>query len=365
MSLPNSQFSNLLTVSKQVIRDCALNNGAIVAANSFMPYYPKDAANYLYVWPRDAAFICMAAEALGINDIQQPFFTWLIERAEGWNTTGLFYEKYYLNGRKALSRFQPDQAGIVVFMVGNYIKKNLRLKAKYEHLITHTALGLTKIWNKNSFGVPTNDLWEGRIAYPDLEENFSYSTAACVAGLRVANQLFPTADFENTCNEMEYALLQSAKVNGYFCRSFGKLIDQGIDASLLGLIWPYEIISPTSDLTKNTIQRILQLENAYGLYRYEHDEYDGWMLNTGHRNKGAGYWPLLNFWLAIVLSKMGKKDDANKYFQKVLQDLQSYYIPEQIFSNNIQVSVTPLCWSHAMFVLASAELGLLGSGLDI
>jgi GH15 family glucan-1,4-alpha-glucosidase len=34
------------------------------------------------------------------------------------------------------------------------------------------------------------------------------------------------------------------------------------------------------------------------------------------------------------------------------------HIPEQFFANRIQVSVSPLCWSHSMFVIASRKLGL-------
>ena len=84
------------------------------------------------------------------------------------------------------------------------------------------------------------------------------------------------------------------------------------------------------------------------------------MLNTGHRKKGAGYWPLLNFWLSIVLSQMNRKDESMRYFQKVLADLNGkQYIPEQIFDNNIQVSVLPLCWSHSMFVMAAEELEVI------
>ena len=35
------------------------------------------------------------------------------------------------------------------------------------------------------------------------------------------------------------------------------------------------------------------------------------------------------------------------------------FIPEQIFDNDYQVSVSPLAWSHAMFVIANHKLGYL------
>jgi GH15 family glucan-1,4-alpha-glucosidase len=35
------------------------------------------------------------------------------------------------------------------------------------------------------------------------------------------------------------------------------------------------------------------------------------------------------------------------------------FIPEQIFENDIQVSVSPLLWSHSMFAIASKELNYI------
>ena len=89
-----NKIKQLLDSSKDVILDCTLENGGIVAANSSKEYYSKDAKNYFYVWPRDGAYNCMAADVVGINYIQEKFFTWLSDRAEGWEETGLFYEKY-------------------------------------------------------------------------------------------------------------------------------------------------------------------------------------------------------------------------------------------------------------------------------
>ena len=64
--------------------------------------------------------------------------------------------------------------------------------------------------------------------------------------------------------------------------------------------------------------------------------------------------------MSIYFSKKNNKLKALKYYKRVLDDLKKEkFIPEQIFGNNIQVSVKPLCWSHSMFVIASKELGYL------
>jgi len=61
--------------------------------------------------------------------------------------------------------------------------------------------------------------------------------------------------------------------------------------------------------------------------------------------------------MAIVLNKMGQRQKAMEYFQKALPK-HGINIPEQVFDNDIQKSISPLCWSHSMFVISSKELGL-------
>lgn len=354
-----NKIEKLLNTSKQVINDCCLENGGIVAANSTMPYYPKDANNYFYVWPRDASYICLAADAIGLENIQENFFTWLSSRADGWKETGLFYEKYYPNGLKALKKFQPDQTGSVLLAVYNFVKKDKAKINKHKKLVINSAQGICKVWRNDHFIIPTNDLWEERLTFPDIKGNFSYSLAACIKGLQCANKLFPDRKYIKTANQMKQALIKSARREGNFFRSFGRLNDKRIDAGLLGLVYPFEIVRVNSALAKKTIKLIEnKLVKDCGVYRHEHDDYDGWMFEKFFRSKGAGYWPLLNFWMSIVLNKAGRKKEAMKYYNKVV-DSTNKFIPEQIFDNNIQKSVSPLCWSHAMFILASRELGIL------
>ena len=70
------------------------------------------------------------------------------------------------------------------------------------------------------------------------------------------------------------------------------------------------------------------------------------------RCKGAGAWPLLNFWMSIYHAMRGDKEKAERYYEWVLNRLKSPYIPEQIFENELQKSVRPLVWAHAMFAIS-------------
>ncbi len=343
--------------SKKVFKDCVFPGGAIVAANSFQSYFPKDAKNYKFVWPRDGAFICYASSLLKM-DIADNFFNWCM-KAEGWEQKGIFYEKYYISGKQAAHNFQPDQTGTLLWAVCQLAKENSSIKKKYDRLIVKSADGISQVWSKDHFCLVSEDLWEERLCFPDLKENFFYSLAAVYQGLMAAYELKQNESWKKTADEIAGNL--EIAVKKFVGRSFGKMNDERIDASLLGLIWPFNIDGISEGIREQIIGSIEKhLVKNNGVYRYEHDEYDGWMYNKNiHRRKGAGYWPLLNFWISIALVKLGEKEKADIYFRKVVDDMGSDFIPEQVFDNEYQVSVSPLCWSHAKFIIAAKELGYL------
>ena len=226
-----------LNSSKKVILDCILDNGAIVAANATKSYYPSVAKNYFYIWPRDGSFTCLALDALGMTGIQEKFFTFLSSRMAGWKETGLFYEKYYPNGAMVITKkkFQPDQTGEVLFAVWQHFKDNKNGVTKYKRLITHSADGLCKVWNGKTITLVSNDIWEERLSFPDLQEDFTYSLAACSKGLECANKFFPNKRYVKVAKEMRAAIIKKARKHKYFIRSIVVLDDVQIDASMLGL----------------------------------------------------------------------------------------------------------------------------------
>lgn len=229
---------------------------------------------------------------------------------------------------------------------------------KYLELIKKASNGICNVWDSNHFKLNTNDLWEERLCFPDLDENFTYSLASCIKGLTCANELLPNQIWVKVAEEMKHRLDMHYK--DFFVRSFGKIPDNRIDASVIGLVFPFEIYDPNDFRIINTINEIeRKLSKNGGIYRYEHDEYDGWMVEGEHRKKGAGAWPLLNFWLAIYYKRKGDTGKAIYYYNWVLDRINDDYIPEQIFDNDIQVSVSPLLWSHVMFIIATKELNLL------
>ncbi len=364
-------ISDAIEASKRVIEQCSLENGAIVAANATKDYYPSSAKNYFYVWPRDAAYACVAADLSGMNKVQESFFSWCLERAEGFRETGLFCEKYYVNGLKALSRFQPDQTGTILYALWHHHHHaDSRTALRFEDLIVRSANGLCESWDSDHFRRVTNDLWEERLAFPDLKENFTYSLAACIRGLECAGRIMADNRWSKVAGQMRDRL-ERHFVDGCFVRSYGRLIDRGIDASMLGLVYPFGIYEADDERILSTVKMIEdRLVINGGVRRYERDDYDGWMYEEMHRRKGGGAWPLLNFWMSIYYSLKGDREKAEAYYHWVLHAISArqenseaekgiFHLPEQIFDNDLQISVSPLMWSHVMFIIASRFLGYL------
>lgn len=337
---------SLLKTSLEVIRDCVVANGAVAAANSDRPDYPRNVQSYRYVWPRDAAFMCVAAHRAGLDDFQEAFFRWIFHRAEGLKESGLLFQNYHVNGPKMGLGLQIDQNGSMLWAIEDFYRGNYTKEIR--DLVKCLADGVLSVWEKGFFSAMTQDLWEERYAYTELEQFHTYSLAACIKGLRCAASL--DMSYNEHAAEMENAL-KKANRRG-LVRTAGKIRDSACDASLLGLVWPFEIYAPDDPLVDRLIKNIkTRLLRKGGIRRYEHDGYDGHRMHGVDSRRGGGAWPVLNFWLAIVLCLRGKQEDAQTFADYVFRRVRDNLLPEQFFDNDIQESIKPLGWSHAMFIL--------------
>ncbi len=348
----------LLTTSREVIQDAVLDNGAIVAANTDKPYYPREAADYRYVWPRDACFIALAAERLGIPAADK-FFHWLETKPEDFQKDKLLFSNYSTNGRiGSMGRmFQPDQMGTVLWTIHLFCTGDAAKAEPYKKLIELTCEGLVGSWNKAFFLPNTVDLWEDgfRQTSSRVENNFTYSIAACSEGLRLAHELFPHKPWKQASDQMRKKVLEAYdKSRGFFLRNHGKIDDPNVDASLLGLVWPFSLVEATDDRMQSTIETIERvLADNGGIHRFQFDYFD----SEGTAWEGGGAWPILNCWMAIVLDKAGNHEHAQEFFNWVVNH-SNKFIPEQVFQD-FRIGISPLVWSHAMFVLAASELNLI------
>lgn len=356
----DQRIEELIESSRNVIKDSQVENGAIVAANTDKDYYPEDVANYRFVWPRDAAFTIYAEKKLGMDNLEYEFIEWLHERAEGFSDSGLIFHRYATNGPRDTDfghQYQPDQAAALLWAI---LETNDDLNQMQNDTVHLLADGLWSQWHENSFAQNTHDLWEERTAHHDKSENFTYSLAACSKSLYLAADRFNEQKWRKKADEMRERVLKHAENDQeYYYRSWGGVEDRSIDASMVGLGWPFDVVEKDQRF-ENTLEIIEQkLMNEKGIMRYEGDMYDGIIHHTNYLSKGAGSWPLLTFWYVKVLAKMGRRDKADNLFRKQLDAIEGEYIPEQIFQKEAKNGINPLTWSHSMFVIAAEELGYL------
>ncbi|MBS3130855.1 hypothetical protein J4212_00325 [Candidatus Woesearchaeota archaeon] len=351
------KIKSLIESSKLVFRQCQLETGAIVAANSDLNIYPKDVQNYRYVWPRDVSFILAAADLLKIKGMHEPFYNWLMERAEDFSESGLLFQNYYPNGPKRWMGFQPDQNGSVLWSIHSHCRDNLEDAKKHEPLIRKLADGILSVWNGRHFTIISQDLWEENYAYPKFEQNHTYALAACSHGLRLADEILKEEKYRKASEEMKKAI--EGSFDRYFLRMNGKLKDRTIDTSMLGLAYPFPIFDAGDTRFTSTLDLIEKNNtDSNRAFRYPNDLYDGFKYSGIDGRRGSGFWPLLNFWLSICFSLRNDRKKALNYYLAAVDEAEGCF-PEQIFTNEIQKSPKPLAWSHAMFILASEKLGFI------
>jgi len=360
MAIP-ANIQTILQRSREVLKDCALENGAIVAANTDKIYTPKEASDYRYVWIRDASYICVAADYLKIP-IQEKFFQWVYDRPEDFNRDRLLYSNYSTNGRIATmgKQFQADQMGTLLWTIHHYYRNDLKAALKFDKLIERLADGLASRWSKDHFSVSTTGIWEmlEHKTSTRLKNNFTYSLAACARGLFCANDMIPNHFWKETAMQMLSQIREAYnKDEKYFFRNQGIISDPNVDASLLGLVYPFSIYEPDDEKMMNTVKKIedLLVENG-GVHRFQFDYFD----SEGSAQEGGGAWPVLNSWMSIYWILNKNRDKAKKYYNWIVDRAEKFnhYLPEQYF-DDVRVGIYPLSWSHAMFVIASHHLGYL------
>ncbi|MBI3963832.1 MAG: hypothetical protein HY341_02430, partial [Candidatus Kerfeldbacteria bacterium] len=302
----------------------------------------------------------VAADALHLP-IQEPFFRWVDERPEDFKKESRLYQSYSPNGRRNGWQFQPDQMGTVLWALHEYVRTDRAKADPFHDLIKRLANGLVEVWSGRYFVLNTVDLWEenARQTSTLMENNFTYTLAACARGLLLANEMVPTHVWKETAMQMLAEIDEAYHPDArYFFRNHGKIADPNIDASLLGLIYPFNIYNATDERIVQTVRRMEErLVVNGGVHRFEYDYYDG----EGSAQEGGGAWPLLNFWMSIYWARAGNRTKALQYFAWVLDrvvDGYHGYLPEQLFED-FRRGIYPLAWAHAMFIVAGRELKVL------
>lgn len=358
--------------------------GAVIAAPEIDEHYIR-CGGYGYCWPRDGVIVAYAMGRAGYFEFSARFYRWCLA-AQADN--GSWLQRYDATGFLGPSwGHQIDETGSVLWgMWQHYLQTGdddflreiwpaVQLGADYlgDNIDPHTKLS-----------APSFDLWEERVG------EHAYSAAAVAAGLKGAvaiaaklSQSSRAAGWQQAADDIIKGIGNSlwSDERGYFLRTVKKKVsheeycgcinagveagvtqdskgyrgyfvraDETVDASLLGLVYPYDILSPLDPRVMKTVAAVearLTSPGTGGIKRYENDNYIG-----------GNPWIITTLWLALYHIAAGNREEA-AFHLKWAQDHQTEigFLSEQVDRETGKPNwVIPLTWSHAMYILTVVEM---------
>ena len=363
--IPASTLSSLAHHSVAVIHAGQARSGAYVAS----PNFPV----YRYSWLRDGAFIADAMSRAGEIASAESFFAWcagglvarrerverlLTLRAAGESipTADFLHARFTLDGLEGEAEWanvQLDGYGAWLWALDAHRRRHGRSIEPFIAGASLSAAYIAAFWAD-----PCSDWWEEQ---PD--QRHTSTLAAVHAGLRAAASWseLPAA-LRSTAGTAAADLAGLVRADALRLGHFPKWLGgAAIDASLIAVATPFEMVSVDDPLMVATTERIeAELTDGGGVHRYALDTY-----------YGGGQWPLLAAFLGWQQLRAGRTAAALAQLEWVARQATTEGdLPEQVNDHLLAPAAerawlerwgpvaTPLLWSHAMFLTLALELGV-------
>jgi len=369
----------LFKQSLLIMRTQIDNKGAIIAANDTDNLqFNKD--TYSYMWPRDGAIVAYAMDKLGYMNLSDKFFMFCnrIVTKEGFflhkyspdGSLGSSWHPWIMDGKKQLP-IQEDGTGLILWSLWNHYNQYRDIdfvRPLYESLIVRCADFLAGYRDKKTkLPKPSYDLWEERYGI------FAYTCSAVYAGLTASSEFARVIGDESRRKKYSKAALEIRRAVerylydknlGRFIRSInmieGKMEkDTTIDSSLYALFFfgVFPVDDKRIERTMNSIKESLWVKTRIGgIARYENDHYH--QVSKDISKIPGNPWFICTLWLAQWYIGKAEKENDLKEAKKILgwavkNSQSSGILAEQIHPKTGKpLSVSPLTWSHAEFVIA-------------
>jgi GH15 family glucan-1,4-alpha-glucosidase len=344
---------NLVKRSIEIIHQGQSETGAYLASPTFN--------TYRYSWFRDGSFIAHAMDTVSEHASAVRFHKWVastlvqkqdlmrcavqtVKAGRSLEPTEVLHTRYTVDGHAANEDWpnhQLDGFGTWLWALAEHkLRFGGRLPDGSETTIHLLADYLQALWQQ-----PCYDCWE---EFPD--QLHPHTLSAVYAGLQAAQQLTGIS-YSCTLDQIRSLVNGQAAPQGYFIKFLGSPL---VDASLMGLALPYQLIPLDDPRMQATIARIeTDLLHNGGVQRYSQDTY-----------YGGGEWVLLSAWLGWLYVSSGQHDKAHairSWIESTADDIGQ--LPEQVpqfLNDKTQYQpwverwgeiARPLLWSHAMYLI--------------
>ncbi len=351
--------------------------GIIASADSDTLQHGKD--TYAYVWPRDAAYAALALDRAGDTNVAERFFAFVNDVMED----GGYFMHKYLPDKSLGSSWHPwvrdghtqlpiqeDETALVLYALHEHYKHSRDLEfieKLYNPLVRRAADFLLEYRDKKTgLPSPSYDLWEEK-------RGTSTFTSAAVYGALVAAAEISTVlgkkkaakTYGDGAKEVQEGILKYLydPDMGNFVKQIDTethVRDLTVDFSSVYGIFAFGVLPVDDERLVSAFEKsvkALSLENSSnGIARYERDAY----YREGEKSNA---WFIASLWHAEYLTARAKHEEELAPVRDIFAWLTSHALTSGVLSEQLsaetgnQVSVAPLCWSHAAYV--NAVIGYL------
>ncbi|HYL07427.1 MAG TPA: glycoside hydrolase family 15 protein [Candidatus Udaeobacter sp.] len=360
------------------------NRGAIIASTDFdITKFARD--TYAYAWPRDGALVTNALDRAGHEDVTRQFFQFcqqcLVEE-------GFFLHKYTPYGHPGSSwlpwvdshgvrtlPIQEDETGLVLWALWQHYRIHQNLDfvvGLYSTLVVPAADWMVSyIDQRNGLPMPSWDLWEERWGV------HAFTVGAVWGGLDAARNFADLfGDVESYVRYRDAVeRLREAADSHLYSSDLGRFprritveedesitVDTVLDSSIYGL-WRFGMYPPDDQRIVDTMNAIAsQLANGGvcgGIARYTDDYY--FKVDPDTRKVPGNPWFICTLWLAEWYIRTARTIDDLRPARDMIHWTVAHRLPGGLLSEQLDphtgapLSVSPLTWSHAEFMVAVDE----------
>ena len=381
-TLVDGRLDVLDRIGLRVLRALQDRDGGVLAAPESDPTMRRS-GGYGFVWARDLAFIVTAAAVAGQRDVVDGALDWLV-RAQ--SADGLYEQRHWSDATLAPSwGLQLDETGAVLHAIGEAARVlGPDVVERCWPTVVAGADALTALLDARTGLPPASlDAWEERVGV------HTYTVAATIAGLEASARMAEGRDDDAAARWADAARHARtgldtylwSDVHGRFLRSRDVAREDGegapvppghqpagrpahpvasvdvedatVDASLLGLAYPFAVLDPDDERLVATIDVVeRELRCGPGLLRYPGDTY-----------LGGNPWLLTRLWLGLARRAPGARTPAEGIADVAGCATSTGLLAEQVDATTGRpVWVVPLAWSHAFYALACRPDHRSGSG---
>ena len=373
----NDAVVDLFKRSLLFIRAHIDDHGAVIASSdSDILFMRRD--SYAYMWPRDGALIVRSLDRAGYSNLTEKFFEfcgriitpdgYLFHKYRPDGSLGSSWHPWIHEGRTQLP-FQEDQVGLVLDAFWKHFEQHAQVdhaKQALDSFIRKSADFMVSYMDKSTgLPYPSYDVWEEKLGI------FTFSCSAVYAGLKAAGNfeaqigtMEQAEKYYQAADKVKEAILtylydekEKRFIKGVYYKDNELKKDMTNDASSVYGVFHFGVLDPEDERVRSSFEffkKDLRVNTKIGGYaRYEGDAY-----HKVTDEVPGNPWFITSLWLAeyyIALAKSRKElQPAIDMFTWVTKHAaQTGALSEQLHPfTGEPLSVTPLTWSHAAFVIA-------------